>query len=74
MLAIVLAHRQRIDEEAAMREPLEELARSAVRQKPSKDNLFAAVVYDRGAWDRVVKGIDPWLRRPHAGPPRDPSR
>ena len=59
---------------AAMREPLEELARSAVRQKPSKDNLFVAVVYDRGAWDRVVKGIDLWQRRPHSGQPRDPSR
>ena len=59
---------------AAVREPLEELARSAVRQKPSKDNLFAALVYDRGAWDCVVKGIDLWQRRPHSGAPRGPSR
>lgn len=39
---------------AVVREPLEQLAHTAVRQKPSKDNLFAAVTYDRNAWDRVV--------------------
>jgi hypothetical protein len=50
---------------AAVHEPLEQLARTAVRQQPSKDNLFAAVTYDRGAWDRVVQGIEHWQRRPH---------
>jgi hypothetical protein len=51
---------------AAAREPLEQLARSAVRQQPSQDNLFAAVTYDRRAWDAVVDAIDHWQRRPHA--------
>jgi hypothetical protein len=49
---------------AAVREPLEQLARTAARQKPSQDNLFAAVTYDRGAWERVVQGIEHWQRRP----------
>ena len=51
---------------AAVREPLEHLARTATRQKPDKDNLFAAVTYDRSAWDRVVLGIEQWQRRPRA--------
>jgi hypothetical protein len=49
---------------AAVREPLEQLARTAARQKPDKNNLFAAVTYDRNAWDRVVLGIEHWQRRP----------
>jgi len=59
---------------AAVREPLEQLARSAVRQKPSKDNLFAAVTYDRGAWDRVAQGVEHWQRRAHPPPSRAPNR
>jgi len=55
---------------AAAREPLECLARTAVRQTPSKDNLFAAVTYDRGAWDRVLQGVEQWQRRPHSASPR----
>jgi hypothetical protein len=55
---------------AAAREPLEQLARSAVRQQPTKDNLFAAVTYDRAAWDRVVDALDAWQRRPHPVPVR----
>lgn len=51
---------------AAAREMLEQLARSAVRQQPSQANLFAAMTYDRAAWDRVVGAIDGWQRRPHA--------
>ena len=51
---------------AAAREPLEQLARSAMRQQPGKDNLFSAVTYDRAAWDRVVSAVDAWQRRPHA--------
>jgi hypothetical protein len=54
---------------AAIGEPLEHLARTAVRQKPSKDNLFATVTYDRGAWERVVHGVERWQRRPISGPP-----
>jgi hypothetical protein len=57
---------------AAMSEPLKHLARTALRQMPSKDNLFAAVTYDRGAWDRVLQGIEQWQRRPHSTPPREP--
>ena len=49
---------------AAAREALEQLARTAVRQQPSKDNLFAAVTYDRSTWDRVVLAVDQWQRRP----------
>lgn len=48
---------------AAAREPLEQLAASAVRQQPSKDNLFAAVTYDRKAWDQVVNAVEQWQRR-----------
>ena len=58
---------------AAAREPLEHLARTAVRQTPSKDNLFTAVTYDRSAWDRVLQGVEHWQRRPYSAPPREPS-
>lgn len=51
---------------AAARDPLERLARSAVRQPPSPDNLFAAVLYDRGPWDQVVTRVEDWQRRLHA--------
>jgi hypothetical protein len=59
---------------AAVREPLERLARTAVRQKPGKDNLFAAVTYDRNAWDRVVQGVENWQRRLHATLSRETNR
>lgn len=49
---------------AAAREPLEQLARTAVRQQPSQDNLFAAVTYDRASWDQVVSAVERWQRRP----------
>lgn len=55
---------------AAARAPLEALARSAVRETPSKDNLFAAVTYDRAAWDRATAVVDDWQRRPHPVPTR----
>ena len=55
---------------AAAREPLEALSRSAVRETPSKDNLFAAVTYDREAWDRATAVFDDWQRRPHPVPTR----
>jgi len=59
---------------AVVHEPLEQLARTAVRQKPSKDNLFAAVTYDRDAWDRMVQGVEHWQRGLHSAPPREPNR
>jgi hypothetical protein len=52
---------------AAVREPLAQLAGTAVRQEPNKDNLFAAVTYDRNAWDRVVQAVEHWQRRPQSG-------
>lgn len=54
---------------AAARDPLERLARSAVRQQPSPDNLFAAVTYDRGHWEGVVAVVEHWQRRLHRSGP-----
>ena len=48
---------------AAAREPLEDLARSAVRQQPSKENLYAAITYDPAAWERVLNALEQWQRR-----------
>lgn len=48
---------------AAARDALERLAQTAVRQQPSKDNLFAAVTYDRRAWESVVDAVEAWQRR-----------
>lgn len=48
---------------ASVREPLEQLARSAVRQQPSQDNLFIAVTYDHSAWEAVVNAVERWQRR-----------
>ena len=62
---------------AVTREHLEQLANSAVRQKPTKENLFSAVNYDRAAWERVVQGVEHWQRRPQllkAVTPSLPSR
>ena len=47
---------------AAAREPLERLARTAQRQQPTQDNLFAAATYDRAAWDSVVNAVEQWQR------------
>jgi hypothetical protein len=47
---------------AAAREPLERLARTAQRQQPTQDNLFAAATYDRAAWDGVVNAVEQWQR------------
>ena len=35
------------------------------------DNLFAAVTYDRRAWERVVNGVERWQRRPRSASRRD---
>jgi len=48
---------------AAARAPLEQLASSSDRQQPSQDNLFAAVTYDRRAWESVVSAVEDWQRR-----------
>jgi hypothetical protein len=47
----------------SMRHDLNVLADSARRTTPNKENLFAAVSYDRAAWSRVQHGIDRWIRR-----------
>ena len=47
----------------AMKQDLSLLADSARRTTPNKDNLFAAVSYDRAAWLRVQHSIDRWIRR-----------
>jgi hypothetical protein len=52
---------------AVLRTDLERLAECAKRVQPSKDNLFAAVTYDKAAWERVTHGLDRWARRPAAG-------
>ena len=50
----------------ALRPHLERLAESARRAQPSKDNLFAAVTYDKAAWEGITKELDRWARRPPA--------
>ena len=50
----------------ALRPDLERLANSARRVQPGKDNLFAAVTYDKAAWEGITKELDRWARRPPA--------
>lgn len=50
----------------ALRPDLERLADSARRVSPSAENLFAAVTYDKPAWERVQAGLERWARRPAA--------
>lgn len=47
----------------AMRADLERLADTSRRVRPDKDNLFAAVTYDRAVWERVQHALDRWARR-----------
>jgi hypothetical protein len=47
----------------ALRTELERLADTARRIRPDKEHLFAAVSYDRAAWERVQYGLDRWARR-----------
>jgi L-asparaginase II len=42
---------------------LQQLAETARRRRPERENLFATVEYDRSAWERVQHGIDRWARR-----------
>ena len=44
------------------RADLERLADSARRPRPSKDNLFVMVEYDRAAWERIQHSLDRWRR------------
>ena len=39
------------------------LVETAKRTRPGKENLFAAVLYDRLVWERVQQGIDRWGRQ-----------
>jgi hypothetical protein len=48
---------------ATAREPLEQLASTAVRQQPSVDNLFTPVTYQPSAWEAAVTAIENWQRR-----------
>ena len=48
---------------AALQSELKQLAATARRAAPSRDNLFVSLAYDRGAWDRVEQGIERWARR-----------
>jgi hypothetical protein len=48
----------------ATRADLERLVDTARRIRPEQENLFAAIRYDRTAWEGVVRGIDQWARRP----------
>jgi hypothetical protein len=46
-----------------LRADLSSLADTARRSRPDKDYLFAAVEYDRNAWERVQHRLDRWARR-----------
>ena len=46
-----------------VRADLEPLVDSARKVEPSKENVYAAVTYDKQAWERVQAGIDRWQRR-----------
>lgn len=46
-----------------VRADLEHLVDTARRTRPTKENLFAAVDYERAAWERVQQGVDRWARR-----------
>jgi hypothetical protein len=48
---------------ASIRKDLDFLVDTARRTRPTKENLFATVEYDRSAWERVQLGVDHWVRR-----------
>jgi hypothetical protein len=52
---------------AAAQPVLDRLVQGAARQQPSQDNLFAAVTYDRRAWEDVVTAVEQWQRRTEPG-------
>jgi hypothetical protein len=47
---------------AATRPDLDRLVDATRRVRPSRENLFATVEYDRVAWERVQQGLDRWGR------------
>jgi hypothetical protein len=49
---------------AAAAHPLRQLVITAARQQPCQSNLFAAVTYDRRAWEQLVDVLERWQRRP----------
>lgn len=63
----------------AHRAELDALIGTARRTRPTRENLYTAVEYDRQAWERVQDSIDRWARRrsavvrggapPHQMPP-----
>lgn len=46
------------------RPTLEQLAMTATRHAPDKDNLFTAVAYDTALWERLVQALERWQRQP----------
>jgi hypothetical protein len=47
----------------ALQPELTDLASTARRTPPTKDNLYTSLEFDRAAWERVQEGIDRWVRR-----------
>jgi hypothetical protein len=43
---------------------LTQLADTARRLQPGKDNLFQVLHHDRAAWDDVQRRVEGWARRP----------
>ncbi len=58
----------------ANRAEIERLVGTARRTRPTKDNLFTALEYDRSCWDRVQDSIGRWARRHAAVPGGAPLR
>ena len=46
-----------------IRTDLTRLADAARRFRPTKDNLYTALEYDRAAWEHVQSGVERWARR-----------
>jgi hypothetical protein len=46
-----------------IRADLARLADTARRSRPTKENLFTTLEYDRTAWERVQSGVEHWARR-----------
>ena len=46
-----------------IRADIARLADTARRSRPTKDNLFTTLEYDRAAWERVQSVIERWTRR-----------
>ena len=46
-----------------IRTDLTRLADTARRHRPTKDNLYTTLEYDRATWERVQSGVESWARR-----------